>query len=337
MRLEHPIFRGPLVPTLETFAMATPEGYRHWHAGRELPATLTAWKVQAGELGKTVDYGLVSDPLGFEDTPDAEVISAGTNTKGPDSVALGRHGNWFLWGFAGDPTQMTPSARQVFLNTLVWMDQFDGQLPQADLPKVRRPARESILDRIAFLEEYKSQPQVMSWLRAEFIPEVFAECEGEAARLLEWYVENLEQLHPTAVTVDEGERTFQTFRLVVDPLLLHLGVGNRSPELFAQIDWLLGEPRDAPGLLALQKTLSTEVPDGDLARVLIDRYLPPDAPREAAALRRWVEERRDRLYFSDVYGYRWFVAEEPLPERMRRRGFGAFPPAPPPPASRRFP
>lgn len=331
MRLDHAIFNGPLKPTIELHEMATPDGYRHYHAGRELPATLEAWTVQHGELGKTVDYGLVATPTGFEDTPDAEWISGGTNSKGPDSVALGRHGNWFLWGFAGDPTQMTDSARQVFLNTLVWMRQFDGQLPLAGLPEARRPARESILDQIAFLETYADQPQVLDWVKQQFPADVFAECAGDAGRLRDWYAERLGWLRPLKVKqkFDQGGGKFAEFDqdvLTVDPILEHLGVENRSPELFAQIVWLLREPESA-GVVALKRTLADDVPGGRIAETLIERYLPPGAPREVAALRGFVEERRDRLYFSDVYGYRWFVAEQPLPERMRLGREGSFPPA----------
>src|SRR5262245_27379171 len=133
MRLDHAIFHAPLEPKIETAPKPKPEGYDAWE--RDLPAILPMWKVQDGELGKTVDYGLVSQPYGFEDSPDCEYISSGVNSKGPKSLSLGRQGNWFLWGFAGDPTQMTDSARQVFLNSIVWMRKFDGKAPIATMAR----------------------------------------------------------------------------------------------------------------------------------------------------------------------------------------------------------
>src|SRR5215510_10998627 len=145
MRLDHAIFQGPLRPQIELGSLATPASYRHYASGAALPAKLETWKVQDGELGKSVDYGLVSDPIGFEDSPDAEWISGGVNSKGPNSMAIGRHGNWFLWGFAGDPTQMTPSARAVFLNSIVWMKQFDRHPPLQSLDRTRQQGRESAL------------------------------------------------------------------------------------------------------------------------------------------------------------------------------------------------
>src|SRR5688572_10947681 len=170
MRLDHPIFTTPLRANLETRAIAMPEGYRSWEAN--LPATIDAWKVQDGKLGETVDYGLVSSPYGFEDTPDAEWISGGVNSKGPKSMALGRHGNWFLWGFAGDPRQMTESARQVFLNTLVWMKQFDGKAPiQAssvasptggNVVVGRTPSRDEAFVHVQHVRAWADDPRMMT-------------------------------------------------------------------------------------------------------------------------------------------------------------------------------
>src|ERR1041384_4187944 len=116
MRLDHAIFHAPLQPKLDLGEMPAPANYKDWE--KEIAPKFTTWRVQDGELGKTVDYGMVSNPYGFEDSPDTEYISSGVNSKGPKSLALGRQGNWFLWGFAGDPMQMTDSARQVFLNSI---------------------------------------------------------------------------------------------------------------------------------------------------------------------------------------------------------------------------
>src|SRR5262252_9350531 len=101
MRLNHPIFHDPLEPKIELTEIATPETYHNWPDGRALGAKMQAWKVHDGEFPK-IDVGMVSDPYGFEDTPDAEWISSGVNSKGPNSVALGRVGNFFHWGFFGD-------------------------------------------------------------------------------------------------------------------------------------------------------------------------------------------------------------------------------------------
>lgn len=43
--------------------------------------------------------------------------------------SLARHGNFFHWGFAASPPEMTDEAQRVFLNTLAYMQKFAGQRP----------------------------------------------------------------------------------------------------------------------------------------------------------------------------------------------------------------
>src|SRR5262249_22936988 len=88
----------------------TPEIYRHWPSREKLGKTIKVWKFQTKKFPE-VDLGMVADPYGFEDSPDAEVIASGLNSKGPYSVALSRHGNFFQWGFSAQPSDMTPEAR----------------------------------------------------------------------------------------------------------------------------------------------------------------------------------------------------------------------------------
>lgn len=91
--------------------------------------------------------------------------------------------------------------------------------------------------------------------------------------------------------------------LGLDSVLDELGVSNRRPELFDALVRLIDE-RGA----------------GDATVTdLCDRYLPPDAPRDGEELTAWAAERKDRLFFSDTYGYRWFVAPADLPPRASRR------------------
>ncbi|MFO0983604.1 MAG: hypothetical protein U1E76_18065 [Planctomycetota bacterium] len=302
MRLDHPIFNGPLHPSITLSKHATPENYRHYHGGKALPAQLDTWQVQAGECGKTVDYGMVSGPHGFEDSPDAEWISSGINSKGPSSMALGRHGNWFLWGFAGDPTQMTESARQVFLNAIVWMKNFDGQVPLVTLSRESRQLspRAQVLDLCAFVEAYGKNEQLIDYLRQQLPDTVLDECGLDAAKLEAYYRERLEYMHPVVKTVKRKDYDARICQYTIDETLEDLDVSNRNPEFLDKLGELLGR--------------------GDpVARELIDRYLPADVPRDAAGYRAWLGENRARLYFSDSYGYRWFVA----PKDLKRGGTAA--------------
>ncbi len=87
------------------------------------------WQVQKESYlsQKGLKVGLVARPWGFSDSPDTEYISAGESTKSPDAVALGRHGNFFFWGFAASPSLMTDEARLVFANALVYTASKRGE------------------------------------------------------------------------------------------------------------------------------------------------------------------------------------------------------------------
>ena len=96
-------------------------------------ATMPMWRVQTEGYLERNDMlvGVVSSDSGFLDSPDTEWISGGVNTKRPKAVALGRHGNFFHWGFAASPTYMTAEAKLVFVNAIHYISKFDGQAPIA--------------------------------------------------------------------------------------------------------------------------------------------------------------------------------------------------------------
>lgn len=74
---------------------------------------------------------MVSRPGGFEDSPEAEIISGGVSAKTWDAVAIGRHGNFLHWGFAASSDDMTDEVRDVFANAVVYIAGFAGQTPVA--------------------------------------------------------------------------------------------------------------------------------------------------------------------------------------------------------------
>ena len=74
----HEIFHKPFKIDLKLEEISTPSDYAHWPGGDELGPKIKAWKVQKKKFPE-VDPGLVSDPYGFADSPDAEVISSGVN------------------------------------------------------------------------------------------------------------------------------------------------------------------------------------------------------------------------------------------------------------------
>ena len=127
---EHEIFQGPFPVQMQWEEEPVSPHYRNFYSGKDLPeGNLKTWRVQL--TGYTTDDtakpGVVAGGWGYEDSPDAEFIAGGLNSKGPNSVALGRHGPFFHWGFYAEPRDMTESGRMAFLNAVVYTEKFDHQ------------------------------------------------------------------------------------------------------------------------------------------------------------------------------------------------------------------
>lgn len=287
LKKEHPIFKGPLEPKLEFTAVDTPEEYRKHVDGKGLPAQLETWKVQAGRVSKEIDFGFVAAPWGFEDSPDAEVIASGVGCDNPRAVALARHGNFFLWGFAGDPAQMTEAGRRVFVNAVCWMKKFDGKRPLVS--PIMTP-REYVFHLVERLRDADGDEELASAKR-RFPDDVREKTRTDPDKLDAYYKEHYERLCPASG--DSGG-----FR--ADPDLDELGkVSNRKIDFWDAV------------LARLAKNDKDEV-----ALRLAARYLP-GKPRDAAELKAWVEENRKWLFFTDVGGFRWVVDEHAKKEAAK--------------------
>ena len=277
LRRDHAIFKGPLDPKLETTAIPTPDHYRKTREGKDLPAMIDTWHVQTGELPKVIDYGMVANPWGFEDSPDAEIISSGLNGLTHRAVALGRHGNFFLWGFAGDPAQMTESARRVFINAICYMKKFDGRPPLA--PAVM-PARDMAFVYITWWRQSTDRVRDLEWAKKYFPPEVMDRTKMDPDKMEAFYTENLEYICP-----DNG-------MLGLDRELKDLKLSNRRMEFWDKILTRIAKPeKDAA------------------AWTLVERYAARKKFKDAAEVHTWFEENKSYLFFTDVGGFGWYVDE----------------------------
>lgn len=130
----HEIFNGSLEKVIPTMKVkSTPDGVFHYASGANVPKEIPMWRVQnTGYLdGTGARIGLVSRSGRFNESPDTEMISSGVCQKDVGAVALGRHGNFFLWGFGASPADMTQEGKKVFVNAVAYMKQFDGKVPIA--------------------------------------------------------------------------------------------------------------------------------------------------------------------------------------------------------------
>jgi hypothetical protein len=302
----HAIFHEPLKINLTCKDVPTPENYFEYAGNRQIGKTIQVWPVQTKKYPE-IDPGLVSNPHGFRDSPDAEVISSGLNSKGPDSVALARHGNFFLWGFSASPRDMTPDGRKCFVNSVCYIRRYDGQKPvvrKAGVGFTRDGALwyahylRNLLDEDAFKrglpESLRNDPEqyaryrkaVLKGFEQSYPEEIRRRFGHDPEKYIVWVKENLEFLR------FEGEEYEE--KLQVDEDVKGLGPSNRKIEL---LDKCIGMLEQGDQL--------------DRARRVLKRYTTEDFA-DAKGWRKWLEAHRDRLFFTDVGGFRFMVAPDSL-------------------------
>lgn len=127
---DHPVFNGPFKVNIVSEMRPTPDNAKEYAPmyGYTLPEQTEMWMVSKNggfENGQRI--GMVSRPWGYTDSPEAEVISGGLCAKSIDAVAIGRHGNFFHWGFTAKPSDLTEPAKAALANAIVYMKDFKGK------------------------------------------------------------------------------------------------------------------------------------------------------------------------------------------------------------------
>jgi hypothetical protein len=271
----HEIFQKPLKVNIQWEEQPTPENYRHWPEGEKLGKTMKMWTVQTKKFSE-IDPGLVSDPYGFDDSPDAEAIAGGLNSKGPNFVALARHGNFFLWGFSAQPSDMTPEARECFVNSICYIKKFDGQKP---LARKTRQGRQWALVYAGYLKTMPNE----NFIKGLFPASLRERFGTDAEKYLRFYRENLEYL-----------RSSYDHKISVDEDVKSLGLSNRKVELLDRCVSML-EKHENP----------------ELALRVLGRYTN-ETYTNAKDWRNWLDTNRARLFFTDVGGFKFLVAPSPV-------------------------
>ncbi len=274
--IQHEVFRDPfkVVPQFEKWK--TPETYRRYYGGKDLPGELRVWRVQ--NTGK--DYGSVVAPsLGFEDSPDAEILTAGFNDgKESGAVGVGRQGNFLQWGFCASPSQMTEAGKHFFLNCICYIRKFDGQKPLVRRQSSHRDYALTLAGmiqhkvRVGGAAEESDPP----WFSAEMIKKY----RSDPQALVKYIRDRLELVYYPAPQC----------QFLVDTDLAALGItSNRKLETLDKLISLLDDPAQ-----------------GDKARMLLRRYTL-ETFSTAPEWRAWFTQNRERLFFTDVGGYKFMV------------------------------
>lgn len=326
-RTEHPIFKGPFAVKMTIEQKATPEDAFHYEyfLGKPTPKSLPMWRVQTkGYVSdKGFRIGMVARPWGFEDSPDAEAISSGVCAKTLDAVAIGRHGNFFHWGFAASPEYMTLEAQNVLANAIVYISTFKDKGVIARKYLDRRATKEYLKEKkyLATKEAFDSYAE----MNAKFDQQMLAEkkrVEEKKAKnesLTEREQQSLSyQLQPkqsfedflkknqkdlfskfgtnSAAYIkyyDENRDYFYSedasYVITVDEDVKSLGIPNTDQRLLEKC------------INMLEKNQETEKAKRILGRYTLLDYKTPDAWRN------WYEKNKSRIFFTETGGYYFMV------------------------------
>jgi hypothetical protein len=325
MRTEHPIFKGPYKVKMTLVDRPTPDGAKEFAplVGETLPETTKMWHVNTKGYMTHPGFkvGMVSRPWGFEDSPEAEWISSGNCAKSIDAMALGRHANFFHWGFAAAPMDMTDEAKPLLANAIIYISKFAGQhvvarkLYEGISTRIEarenayRVTRECYDDYKVGIEKFNSQMQQY----ADSIKAVAAgggKVGEREAMYLQW------QPQPIPTRDD-------FLREMAGALYEEFGANEAAyAKYYAEnTPYFYGSFEDY-GLKLDEDAKSLGIPNNDLrlmdkaveiwqngdekGRRLLERYtlLRYDTPQQYA---QWLKKYRSKLFFTESGGWLWLV------------------------------
>ncbi len=321
--MDHEIFRTPnsVTPTVEQ--RATPETYLR--AGPELDENMPMWRVQtegysegAGQL-----IGIVSNNHGFLDSPDTELISGGVNTKGLEAVALGRHGNFFHWGFAASPSYLTEEAQLVLVNAIHYIARFGGQAPIARKKAGAMPRSyvEASMESVSDEGFARAQDQRAEWQRSVEADQAEVRARIEAGEEVSDFDRQLLDM-PAPAPVDRW-RSVRGFiaesdweRLGEDPEAIQRFLRQNLPYFTWRGGWYtlevdeelkrFGFANDDFALLENAVAALDSEQGAPLARTLLERYTTESFASTAEWVS-WLRQNEERLFFTEAGGYKWLV------------------------------
>lgn len=269
--IKHVVFEKPFKVEPQFELWDTPSNYRRFPDGDKLPDKMKVWRVQT--TGKT-SGGVVTRSYGYADSPDAEVLTPGYNTgKENGAVGVGRHGNFLQWGFSAPPSMMTDAGKKFFLNCIWYIRKFDGKGP---LVRRQSSHRMNAIRLAALIDRIKDK----NFFESIFPSELQKKYEGNPEGLVKYYKDSYGLIYRDKV-------------FLVDQDLRSLGIdSNNSLNTLERLISLLNDENKA-----------------GTARRLLNRYTE-ESFKTPAEWQAWFDKNRNRIYFSDVGGYKFRVIPE---------------------------
>lgn len=329
----HAIFKGPFKVNITPEMHPTPGGAKEAAPiyGHNLPAEMEMWKVadkSYQDLSNSgIRIGMVSRPGGYLDSPEAEIISGGVSAKTIDAVALGRHGNFFHWGFAASPDGLTPAGREALANAIVYISQFNGQ------PVIARKKNEGIMTR--------DHLRAVKWMTSRDAWKYSYESEMKYYNLMDSTIRAIaakkaagEELDPTEAMYAQipaprkpVQISYSEFVKQREPKLYHI-FGDDAEEYARYYD--RNRPYFYPNELGYQLDIDEDLRslgygsddirmldnaisvlekgglEAPVAKKVLERYTLCRFATPAQ-WREWYSANKDRLFFTESGGYLWLV------------------------------
>ncbi len=278
-----------------------PETYRRHPEAGDLPEKTDVWLVQ--NSGKRFS-GAISSAYRFEGGWDDESLVAGCCGKSYPHTAIGRHGNFLQWGFDEPPSKMTEDGRKLLVNCICYITRFAGRPP---LTRRQTSNRRSAFALRAFADELAEQ------------------YEGREEELYQLHKDNIELMRYQQKRIRQN---VYALWFPIDFELKSLGIAsNRRVSTLERLISLLEADRSASdrpdGFLARWMARRAQAKRQATALKLLKRYTNEDFDTKAQ-WQRWLDANRDRLFFSDFGGYKFYVAPErycDIPRPPANEGF----------------
>ncbi len=282
------------------------------------------WRVQTegyrdgnGMITGTVSYDLT-------DAPDGEFISGGLNSKGPNSMAIGRQGSYLHWGFAASPTYMTDEAKLVFVNSIHYIRKFSGQRAFSRLESV---TLRSSIDRVLYQLSDEGNAAMADFTEKSAIKDRQAKKKLkekrekgkklnpiEAARLTwdepSWQRKNALARLPESLRNELGDdlESYVTYLKENRRYMYGSPDGWFEPLKLDEDAKELGIANHDIKILDHSISLLETDPENKMAKRILKRYTGQGF-ESSDQWKQWLNRRRDYLFFSEHAGFKYVLDE----------------------------
>lgn len=317
---EHPIFNTPYKVPMTMEKQKHKGGVFHYYSGKDTPKEELMWRVQNVDHLEGYPPGIVSNP-GFGDSPDAEKISGGLCIKSIKATALGRHGNFFQWGYRASPMHLTEEGKLALINTIHYMAQFKGQKPFVKrsashrlvaLDEVYKVSDKGYADEMKFMQRIhndvnaamarklagKAKPfDKYSLNRDSKFPDRTRHLKNVPEEIIEKYVDDWNaylkyyEQNLGYLGLSEPKEMYGRMysEVIIDKDLQKLGIANNNIQLLEKCISMLEAGEQI-----------------ELAQKLLTQYTT-QAYTTSKEWRKWFKKNKENLFFTERGGYKWMV------------------------------